>query len=296
MTTIPTNSCLDITVSCVQNYYSKYPKDVNLLTWLRSSKYAHVVQRIRATEDKQQRKRLKGGLPAITPSGRFSRVDEQHLLAHSGFIQFDIDGQDNPHIANYATLHHELRKLANIAYCGRSAGGNGWWGLVRIGYPDRHEAHWEYILLAMQRIGIRLDEAPKNVCALRGYSYDPDAYYNHHAPKLWHYLAPYHAPDYLSPQQQTTLTTQAEQYIARIEQQQVDVTDTYTAWFTIGCNFAASFGEEGRGYYHRVSRYHREYTRLSCDYQYNKCLDFVQQQKSNAGLGYFISRCRGIAA
>lgn len=84
-------SCLNISVSCVKNYYSKYPKDVNLLTWLNSSKYAPTIQQLRNTTDAAARKRLKGSLPAITPSGLFTRVDEQHLVSHSGFVQFDID-------------------------------------------------------------------------------------------------------------------------------------------------------------------------------------------------------------
>lgn len=288
------NSCLNTNVSCVKNYYSKYPKDVNLLTWLTSAKYAHVVQRIRHTQDKEQRKRLKGGLPAITPSGRFARVDEQHLLAHSGFIQFDIDGQDNPHIANYSQLHTQLRQIQNIAYCGLSAGGNGWWGLVRIGYPDKHHLHWDYIQLAMQRLGIRLDEAPKNICALRGYSYDPHAYFNHHAVKLWHYLLPPVPLSHTSPGQWGRIQQQAAQYVGLIEQHQKDVTEGYKAWFTIGCNFAACFAEEGRSYFHRVSCYHPQYTAKHCDYQYTQCLQFVRQQNSDATLGYFIKRCREV--
>lgn len=285
------DSCLDINVSCVKNYYSKYPKEVNLLTWLNSGKYAHTIQQLRNTTDAAERKRLKGSLPAITPSGLFTRVDEQHLVSHSGLVQFDIDYKDNQHICNYRRLHLQLRNIPNIAYCGLSAGGNGWWGLVRIGYTDRHEQHWEYIRRVMQRLGITLDEAPKNVCALRGYSHDPHAYYNHHAVKLYHYIAPAAQRRFMAHTQHTVYTSRAEQHIQMLERTRQDITDSYRAWFTIGCNFAATFGEEGRDYYHRVSCYHPKYQPADCDYQYNKCLLFVKQQQSEAGLGYFIKRC-----
>src|SRR5688572_29023362 len=94
-------SVLNTLVSCVPNYYSKEPRNVNLLTWLTSRKYLHIVTQLRNSTDKDHRKKLKATLPAITPSGLFSRVGEQHLVRHSGFIQFDIDAQDNQHIPNY---------------------------------------------------------------------------------------------------------------------------------------------------------------------------------------------------
>lgn len=283
------NSCLNISVSCVQNYFSKTPKDVNLLTWLRSTKYAHVVQQIRTTADAATRKRLKASLPAITPSGMFSRVDEQGLLQHSGFIQFDIDGKDNEQLRSYPHLHQQLSHINNIAYCGRSVSGNGWWGLVRIADASQHLGYWLYLQKAFQHMGICIDQAPKNICSLRGYSYDADAYFNHHATALHEYQ-----PTFTGVRISSGSVSHAhvEQKIAALERQELDITAGYRAWFNIGCCFAATYGADGCDYFHRVSCFHPQYTVAATDYQYTQCLRFVQAKGSQPSLGYFYKLCK----
>lgn len=284
-------SILDTLVSCVPNYYSKEPRNVNLLTWLTSHKYAHVVAQIRQCADKELRKKLKGSLPAITPSGLFSRVDEQHMVRHSGFIQFDIDAQDNRDITNYHVLHTQLQRIANVAYCGKSVSGNGWWGLVPIAHTDKHTQHFRYMQRVFATAGIVLDEAPKSIASLRGYSYDSDAYFNHEAQPLQLFmpLQVQHHP--LAVHVTSATRSLVLQLIALLEHQQRDITDGYKAWFAIGCNFAATFGEEGRDYYHRVSCMHPNYTVADTDYRYHQCLLFVQAKNSTAGMGYFMKLC-----
>lgn len=287
-----TNSCLDVQVSCVKNYFSKDPKDVSLLTWLQSNKYKHVVEQLRATQDKQQRQRFKSWLPAITPAGRFSRVEEKYFLAHSGFIQFDIDAKDNTHITNYNALHKQLRNISNIAYCGLSASGTGWWGLVRIAYPEKHLLHWQYIQQAMQRMGINLDAAPKNICSLRGYSYDANAYFNHKANKLFHYIIPAAPRRETEPLQSGANMRRAQQLVAMLEHLGKDITQGYREWFALGCCFAATFGEAGRNLFHRASGMHPKYHPQEADTQYTQCLKFTIANSSTAGLGYLVNRCK----
>lgn len=286
------NSILDILVSCVANYYSKEPRNVNLLTWLTSTKYAHVVDRLRQTENAAERKRLKASLPAITPSGLFSRVDEAHLVRHSGFLQFDIDAKDNTGVSDYDTLINRLSRLENVAYCGRSVSGKGWWGLVPIAHPDDHAGHFRYLQQYFAHMGITIDEAPKNVCALRGYSYDADAYFNHRATALQHVLPPAADRSTGTPHRPApAMRSRVLQQVTFIEHQGVDITQGYRAWFSIGCELAATFGTDGRELYHRISRYHPQYTARNTDYQYTKCLAFVQQQGKAPGMGYFFKLC-----
>jgi len=57
------------------------------------------------------------------------------------------------------------------------------WGLIPM--PRDPEFHRDYFEVLSQTfkelIGITLDDKPKNVASLRGYSYDPEAYFNHSA-------------------------------------------------------------------------------------------------------------------
>ena len=109
-------SILDINISVFQNYLATEPKEVNLLMWLNSKKYKLDVLKIRDIEEEKTKKILKSKLPAITPSGLFSKRNAKSLIKHSGFIQFDVDFKDNIHINNYSVLKKEISKIKEIAY------------------------------------------------------------------------------------------------------------------------------------------------------------------------------------
>ena len=162
-------SVLNVNVSSFANYTASVnPKDVNLLNWLTSSKYAAEVERIRTTQDKVKQKDMKAELPAITPSGTFTERKETALIKHSSFIQFDIDLKINKHIKNYNKLKEEIAKIPNVAYCGLSVSGEGYWGLILVAYPDKHKEHFRFILNWFKRYGINVDDKPSNVASLRG--------------------------------------------------------------------------------------------------------------------------------
>jgi hypothetical protein len=174
-------SVLNVEVSCFKNYNTpSNPANVSLMAWLTSSKYKDKVEAIRATKDKQTRGELKSHLPAITPSGLFSYRSQNSLLIHSGLIQIDLDNLDE---GDLEAIKKDLQTLDEIAYLGLSVSGRGLWGLIPM--PRDPEFHRDYFEVLSQTfkelIGITLDDKPKNVASLRGYSYDPQAYFNHSA-------------------------------------------------------------------------------------------------------------------
>ncbi len=63
-----------------------------------------------------------------------------------------------------------------------------------------------------------------------------------------------------------------ETYINALEQSGIDITDTYNKWRDIGFAISEEYGENGREYFHRVSRNYIGYDPKECDEQYNKCL------------------------
>jgi hypothetical protein len=169
---------LNVEVSCFANYDTPAnPRPVNLLIWLTNAKYKTKVDMIRTTTEKAKRDELKATLPAITPSGTFPYRRGADLIKHSGLIQFDIDLKDNPRIRNYAGLKAQLAKLPFVAYCGLSVSGLGYWGLVPISQPDRHGQHFDALKRVFAYYGITLDDKPRNVASLRGYSFDIEGYF-----------------------------------------------------------------------------------------------------------------------
>lgn len=155
---------------------------VPLLTWLTSRKYLPLQEKIRKAKDKAEKSRLKAMMPMITPSGIFSQRRQDCLVRHSGFISIDIDkAATNEFITNWGDLPQIITRLKNIAYFGRSVGGEGYWALVPIAQPEKHKAHFRALQRAFSRLGIALDPAPSNVASCRFYAHDPEGYINPNA-------------------------------------------------------------------------------------------------------------------
>ncbi len=59
----------------------------------------------------------------------------------------------------------------------------------------------------------------------------------------------------------------------RIEVTRTDITAGYSNWRDLGFALADALGENGRGIYHRISRFNSGYTSKECDRQYDRCLN-----------------------
>lgn len=284
-------NCLNITVSAWENYFeAHHPKPVNLWAWLNSAKYAARVQQIRATQDKAERDRLKATLPAITPSGLFSHREEAGLTQHSGLIQFDIDGL-TPEEAEY--LKGQLCNLQEVAYLGLSVSGKGLWGLVAIAHPDKHRQHFEALAKDFLEWGVVLDKAPANVASLRGYSWDDKAYFNPKAKVYTKTICKVQQGGLKCPIPQGIEARKVEACLEQLEAGRIDITANYRDWLTVGFSLASEFGEDGREYFHRASRFHSGYHPDEADKQYSACL----KHGKNTTLASFFHICEiyGIA-
>lgn len=65
---------------------------------------------------------------------------------------------------------------------------------------------------------------------------------------------------------------QFENYLQQIEYTGTDITQGYDNWRNIGFALADEFGEMGRDYFHRISKFNSAYDYKECDVQYNNCL------------------------
>ena len=96
---------------------------------------------------------------------------------------------------------------------------------------------------------------------------------------------PFNPEEWVEPQQQPdsqhntrpqTSTTAAEDDIEivtqRIEASQKDITGDYATWRDLGFALSDALGENGRDYFHRISRFYPGYTEKEADDQYDKCL------------------------
>ena len=291
--TIPTDSVLNKDVSIFKNYKeAKNPITINLLTWLYSEKYKNEVEQIRATADKKERDRIKSQLPAITPSGVFSSRCNEGLIKHSGLVCIDIDYKGNEGIGNYNDLKKELCKIINVAYCGVSVSGTGYFCLIPIADPKHHNSHYKQLQKVFLEYKIVADKT-SDVSRLRGYSYDPAAYVNHYAvPFKSFYQDDTPAPrkKEFTPMYDSSandVRAKVERCILLITQNHIDITGSYSAWFEIGCSLASEFQEDGRNYFDAVSQYNSKYKTSATDRQFTACL----RQNNNITIATFFNHC-----
>lgn len=178
---------LDIECSMFENAKTVEPINVNLLRYLKSTKFLIQQEKLRIITNEDVKKSAKLLMPCITPSGIFTKRNKNSLLQHTGLIAINIDLKDNQHISNFKNLKEQLCKLNNVAYCGLSVSGSGYWIIIPITHPDKHEDHFKVIELYFKSKGLNIDSACKNVDRLRFYSYDDKAYYNVNAKPLQAY-------------------------------------------------------------------------------------------------------------
>lgn len=280
-------SILHTEVSLFKNYRTPTQNStIDLLGWLTTDAFKDEVLQIRASNSADEIKALKSSLPAITPSGIFSlNRSVESLVAHSGFICVDIDGKENPNITNWENQKENFSHLAEIAYSGLSASGNGLFVLVHIEDPKHHADYFRtletYFLIGLQ---IKIDKSCKDVSRLRGASYDPNPYINHEAKALTLKLR---EPKRNFNNQNPAHFQKGDDAAAimgilnEIKQQNLDLTQPYGDWFKIGAVIANSMGENGRKVFHEFSQYSSKYDPKECDKQFNACL----KRKYRYGVG-----------
>ena len=77
---------------------------------------------------------------------------------------------------------------------------------------------------------------------------------------------------YLEPVTFSSFNSDIGIIVSRIEETETDLTANYSHWLDIGSALAQAFGERGRTYYHRISRFNTRFSPDRCNIQYDTCL------------------------
>lgn len=272
---------INLIVSKFSNYKSTNPTSINLREWLCDVTHKDMVCKIRTMSDKDEIRKLKSQLPCITPSGEFMLRNARALIRHSGLICIDIDGGDNVHLNDFKKVRDELKKIKNIYYVALSVSGKGVFCLIPIKFPEKHKEHFEALKIQFLNIGITIDKSCGDICRLRGYSYDENAYFNENAVVFEQFF------EYKSEKipkkisftikgsrfNEKTTHSKVMRIVNKLNDTSTDITKNYEQWFQVGCALANEFGEEGRDIFHLVSQNHPKYYFETCDDFFSKCLE-----------------------
>lgn len=127
-------------------------------------------------------------LPGATLSGLFALYEddslthpgqrvmvsrrETHLKQHTGWLAIDIDLDDNKQLTQFNNVRFVCQYRPEIALLMRSCSGSGYFGLVRLAYPDRHKDQFKALLKDYAACGITLDRSCGNIGRVRFASWD----------------------------------------------------------------------------------------------------------------------------
>lgn len=270
------NSIFDKTISVYRNAYDNMGCQQPLSSFLFGDACREEIMRIRAAEDKQVRSALKRQLPCAAISGVFEPTrSAENLKEHSGFICLDIDGHDNPGIADWECLKRQLAVIPQIAFADLSVSGRGLFLLVPIRYPSCHKAHFLQLEEDFKLMGITLDHSCSDICRLRTKSFDASPYVNEHAVaygkvKAAEHPKPTFHANYPS-KKDGNIIGQVGRCCKAIADRGIDITDGYDNWLKVG--FAlASLGEDGRKFYHICSSQNEKYSHDETDKKFDNLL------------------------
>lgn len=247
-------------------------KEVSLSTVLdaiKSGKWKDQITRLRSIQDETEQKAFKNTLLCFTGSGVFSSRKTEGLIAHSGIMILDFDAKDNPRIIE---KRQDLIADRHTAFLFTSCRGNGLAVGVKIDGVKRAETFQYLEQYYQEKHGLITDKGCKDVCRLRFISYDPDLHLNENAEPV---IVP---SDFLEETKHSKPVLHAndkshEIMRAIIASGKLIGDDSYDDWLKIGFALTSEFGEEGRKYFHELSKLSPKYDSVECDRKFDNCLE-----------------------
>lgn len=82
-----------------------------------------------------------------------------------------------------------------------------------------------------------------------------------------------HSTSVCSDTQADSVEASVEEIVRRIESSAADITANYNEWLSVGFALADAFGENGRSFFHRVSRFYSGYSFKETDKKFTSCLN-----------------------
>ena len=270
-------SILNVDVSFYETLATTTPVTRKLFDLLTAASFAEQISAVRNEQDVDKRKALKKSLPSFTPSGVFATRRDDSLISHSGLICIDIDKKENGHIENFDKMKKLIAKVPFVSFCAHSVGGEGFYCIISIKYPDQHRLHFKSLQMDFARCGVTIDKSCINVGRIRFVSHDSEYYYNSDAVVYDMYVEnAISRPQAARPIFKSSHVTpiMVDELISIIEEKEIDITERleYHEWFAIGCSLANYFGEAGREKFHTVNQFHPRYSPSETDKKFNDAL------------------------
>ena len=266
-------------ISIFENVRSNVPHDYDLDDWLRHTikpkgKLKRSIDIYRNTFSKDDKK----ALPCVTVSARFTKWrEEKNIVEKMPFICLDIDRKTNQCVSMLLVKELFMNHPC-CYYTGYSTSIDGVYAIMKIRDPEKLDKYFKYFESSLKKIGINIDQSCKDYARLRFFSFDSEAYHNTEA-KAFNLKKPAAKKSYNN----YTITSESEKVdklIDELNKFSIDITSNYEDWIKIAGALNSEFGENGRGYFHNISKYHKDYSVKGADKKYDSC---KKMNKTNLG-------------
>jgi hypothetical protein len=272
-----------------------------------SQKWKITTQTLRTLRKEEQCGFKQRQLPFVTFSGIFYARHNQQLVRHSNLLCFDLD-----HVGSEPCVQQLQRQLIadpllDVQLAFRSPSGNGLKLVIKMAslfdlrqsevmrleqIIEIHNAEYAKIaqhILHQHNIQVDKTNDVARACFL---CHDPNAYIKRPSTvSTSKTLNPvYSVRDKHSiVHQPLTINLTLESAIQLLETHAIDITTQYHDWYRIGMALASHYGEVGRNYYHRISRFYPRYTIEETNKQYNLCLKYNNYRIKLGTIFYLIN-------
>jgi len=259
-----------------------------ILDQVRGGKYKDKVLPLRELvlqgkfDEYNERKR---SLPGFTPSGLFDGGRKLvHLKEYSGVIVLDLDDLSPDALVS---IRSRVEGIRFTYACFVSPGGEGLKILVRVfSRPVLHKQAFNQVKDFYEReLNVLIDPSGKDVTRLCFVSWDENLFFNPSSAIFKTYV--------------NLLEEDIDKVVRKIEEKRLDITVDYDTWLRIGFSLTDALGEEGRTYFHRLSRFYPNYSEPDCNLQFDRCLHAGNTGITSSSLFHFardqgidISTCR----
>lgn len=166
---------------------------------------------------------------------------------------------------NIDQVKRDLSDLPYVAYCAKSAGGRGLFALVPIASHEQHTEHWRAMqYLLKESFNLTIDAATANLGRLRFMSYDDNPIVNHSAEIFTTTMAEPQPqrqpmPRYVGIEAMSDTEERVLKCVDILEAEGIDITESHEEWKKASAAIAHTFGERGRGIFHRIAAQYPKY-------------------------------------
>ena len=252
-----------------------------------------IVIKLRGIKDEKEARTYKASkFDHCTFSGIFTHRKEDGLVQHSGLLCLDFDHLDD--------VESVFQKLISDPRCPtallfRSPSGDGLKWVVPIDVDQMSHEDWFYALSSYvhDTYGLEADNHCKDVCRACFLPRDVNVYMDEDV-----FSKPLFVPDSVLSDPEPVRDAVAgddsfEAVVERIEDAQVDIAPDYNQWLSLGFALSDYLGEDGREYFHRLSRFNPKYDEQDTDKQYDNCLN-ARKDGITIGTFFYLAKKAGI--